>query len=85
MTVDLYPDQPWLFDPGPTTVSMRMLDRRAILREACRRGDVALLRLVAARAGVSFSTLWRWRRIDPGIAEILQVVWERKRARRRRR
>jgi hypothetical protein len=88
VAIDPNPNQAWLFDPGEAVASVRVLDRRVILREACRKGDVALLLLVAKRAGISVSTLWRWRRDDPAADEILRVVRERRRAggmRRRRR
>lgn len=80
MTIDPNPNQEWLFDPGDAVASVRVLDRRVILREACRRGDVALLRMVAQRAGICVSTLWRWRQEDPATEEILRIVRERRRA-----
>jgi hypothetical protein len=76
-------EQIWLFDPGPVTESVRLLDRRMLVREVCRHARSRLLRHVADGLGISYSTFLRWRRDDPALNPLLDVVRDRKRAARR--
>lgn len=67
-----------LIDPGPAGVSVRMLDRRVLVAEAARPDSVRFLKHVARRLGICYSTFVRWRHLDPGLADVLRVVRERR-------
>jgi transcriptional regulator with XRE-family HTH domain len=79
------PEQIWLFDPGQLGASARLLDRRDMVREACRSPKVNRLYRVAQALGISYSTFLRWRRDDSELNPLLDVVRDRKRAARRSR